>query len=169
MPRANVSLAVTRETTFSSDCLLSLNVTVMITVILSPEIMKKTLGFFFIPLAALGSLTLPHWLHPHAATLPTATVTTAPVAMPLVATGQAVAAGVRGRLWQLYVVPGQHVRRGEVLAKMASTLPTQGTAPAALGFEYVVAPTDGTIAATPTETGTYLAATETVLLLQPTE
>ncbi|UOR04682.1 biotin/lipoyl-binding protein [Hymenobacter aerilatus] len=129
--------------------------------------MKKTLGFFFIPLAAIGSLTLPHWLHPHAA-VPAATVTATPATMPLVATGQAIAAGVRGRLWQLYVVPGQHVRRGEVLAKMASTLPTQGSAPAALGFEYVVAPTDGTIAATLAETGTYLAATETVLLLLPT-
>ncbi|MBC6613342.1 hypothetical protein H8B15_20645 [Hymenobacter sp. BT507] len=131
--------------------------------------MKKTLGFFFIPLAAIGSLTLPHWLHPHAATRPAATVVEAAAATPLVATGQAVAAGVRGRLWQLYVVPGQRVRQGEVLAKMASTLPAQGTAPAALGFEYVVAPTDGAIIATVAETGTYLAATETVLMFQPAE
>jgi len=129
--------------------------------------MKKNLGFFFIPLAALGSLTLPHWLHPHASQV--ATVVAAPADAPLVATGQAVLTGVRGRLWQLYVVPGQHVRRGEVLAKMAVSLPTQGTAPAALGFEYVVAPSNGTISATVAETGSYLAATETVLLLQPAE
>ena len=131
--------------------------------------MKKNLGFFFIPLAAIGSLTLPHWLHPQSATPPVATVVEAPANAPLVATGQAVTAGVRGRLWQLYVVPGQRVRQGEVLAKMASTLPAQGTAPAALGFEYVVAPADGTIAATIAETGTYLTATETVLLFQPTQ
>jgi len=139
----------------------------MITVISSFEIMKKNLGFFFIPLAALGSLTLPHWLAPHPSQV--ATVVAAPADAPLVATGEAVLAGVRGRLWQLYVVPGQQVRRGEVLAKVATTLPTQGTAPAALGFEYVVAPADGTITATVAETGTYLAATETVLLLQAAE
>lgn len=127
--------------------------------------MKRTIGFF-LPLAALSGLTLPRWLHPHSPQA--ATVVAAPTSAPLVATGQAVLAGVHGRLWQLYVVPGQHVRRGEVLAKMATTLPARGTAPAALGFEYVVAPADGTIAATVAEPGAYLAATGTLLLLQPT-
>lgn len=90
--------------------------------------MKKLLGVVLVVLVAVGSCALPCWLAPDnaavsvsAAPLPDAL---APVATAAAVQSQAVRARQAGRVWEVYVGPGQRVRKGDVLAKLAQPLHT---------------------------------------------
>ncbi|WP_082455537.1 efflux RND transporter periplasmic adaptor subunit [Hymenobacter sp. AT01-02] len=88
--------------------------------------MKKLLGMVLVLLVAVGSCALPCWLAPATPTLSAATLpdSLTPPGPRVVLPGRPVEAAQAGRVWEVYVAPGQRVRKGDMLAKLAQPLHT---------------------------------------------